>query len=116
MLMANLWCCLNYLDCFAQTTFISDLIPQPLYYFVRNQRLLRSKLKQIISKQERLNNLSLLLLKIVGTGYKSIVPKKFNRRVLFLRVGFAASELKYSLLNPNIKIRARKQKIALFWI
>lgn len=84
--------------------------------FSETFRLVRSNLRQILRKEEELKKLNVLLLKLVGTGYKSITPKRLNRRSLFLRVGFAASELKYSLKNINIRFRARKQKIALFWI
>jgi len=110
------------LGSFSQTTFLESSLQRGAssfflgsgFQFFSSRRLLYSQLLKIMKKYEDAKQLKLVLLKLVGTGYKALTPRKFNRRSLFLRVGFAASELKYSLVNPNIKIRARKQKIVLF--
>jgi hypothetical protein len=100
---------------FAQSVYILDKTFN-FENFYRKSKNLRSQLSQIFKQVEQTNHLNLYVLKLVGTGYKAITPKKFFRRVLFLRVGFAASELKYSLFNSNLRMRARKQKIVLFWV
>jgi hypothetical protein len=54
------------------------------------------------------------ILKLVGTGYKCIVPKRMGFKFLYLRVGFAAAELLYnSAYEKRVKLRARRQKILL---
>lgn len=103
-----------YLDCkaiFAQFFYILSAFT---CVYVKS-RVIKAKVFQIFKKQEELQTLAVSTLKLMGTGYKCIAPKKFNRKELFLRVGFAASELKYSLLRRTLKMRAKKQKIVLFW-
>lgn len=64
--------------------------------------------------QIRFMGLRVNILKLVGTGYKCIIPKRTSFKFLYLRVGFAAAELLYDSTNENrVKLRARRQKILL---
>lgn len=56
--------------------------------------------------------LQVKILRLVGTGYKCIIPKRSSFKLLYLRVGFAAAELLYNTCDENrVKLRAKKQKI-----
>jgi hypothetical protein len=83
----------------------------PVYH---SRQAVFQDLAQVLAVQKAANDISVEMLRLVGTGYKSIVPKKFSFKFLYLRVGFAASELLYALKSPLVKMRARKQKILLF--
>lgn len=83
-------------------------------FYLNKSKYLKSKIKNLLDNFTP--RLYFFPLRLSGTGYKCIAPKRFNRQFLFLRVGFAASELLYKMPNNNIKMRAKKQKIVLFWI
>lgn len=80
--------------------------------YLGKSRYLKAKIKNLLESFQ--SKLYFFSLRLSGTGYKCITPRRFRRRVLFLRVGFAASELLYKLPINNVKIRAKKQKIVLF--
>jgi hypothetical protein len=70
--------------------------------------LVHNSKKQMIKFIKRLfavykNQFLIKTLKIVGTGFKCVVPKRSNYNKLLLRVGFAGAELAYTNITSLLK-------------
>ncbi len=80
---------------------------------LKKKKFILQELNRIFLNHKQLCNFYVYRLRLVGSGYKSITPKKFLYKKLFLRVGYAIRDLRYTLNNAQLRMRAKKQKIIL---
>jgi hypothetical protein len=58
--------------------FIYNYFDKKAFNYFANKKLLKQELRNLVELGFRANALSAVSLKLVGTGYKSIAPKKYS--------------------------------------